>query len=112
LIVCEIDLHVGGAYRYVMQAPDGSEHPFKGGGIARSWHRSAWFTPNLRCGSRIQDIETLVTVLLRSANGKTTMTETILHPWWRRARDISLRCMGSRAPPNRWNKLEELLTQI
>ena len=28
--VCEIDLRVGGAYRYAGRAPDGSEVPFKG----------------------------------------------------------------------------------
>ena len=30
LTVCEIDLHLGGAWRIVMRMPDGSEHPFKG----------------------------------------------------------------------------------
>jgi uncharacterized protein YndB with AHSA1/START domain len=30
LAVCEIDLSPGGAYRYVMRGPDGSEYPFIG----------------------------------------------------------------------------------
>jgi uncharacterized protein YndB with AHSA1/START domain len=30
LVVCEIDLRPGGAYRFVERAPDGNEYPFKG----------------------------------------------------------------------------------
>jgi len=30
LSVCEVDLRPGGAYRFVMQFPDGKEEPFKG----------------------------------------------------------------------------------
>lgn len=30
MIVCEIDLRVGGKWRYVLRAPDGSEHGFSG----------------------------------------------------------------------------------
>jgi uncharacterized protein YndB with AHSA1/START domain len=30
LITCEMDLRVGGAYRFVQRGPDGSIHPFKG----------------------------------------------------------------------------------
>ena len=30
ITTCEIDLRVGGKWRYVLQAPDGSEHAFSG----------------------------------------------------------------------------------
>lgn len=30
MVVCEIDLRVGGKWRYVLQAPDGSQHGFSG----------------------------------------------------------------------------------
>jgi uncharacterized protein YndB with AHSA1/START domain len=30
LIVCEVDLRVGGGYRFVHRAPDGSQHAFRG----------------------------------------------------------------------------------
>jgi uncharacterized protein YndB with AHSA1/START domain len=30
LVTCEVDLRVGGAYRFVQQAPDGSRHAFRG----------------------------------------------------------------------------------
>lgn len=30
MTVCEIDLSVGGRWRYVLQTPDGSEHAFSG----------------------------------------------------------------------------------
>lgn len=30
LVVCDVDLRVGGAFRFVSRAPDGGEHPFSG----------------------------------------------------------------------------------
>jgi uncharacterized protein YndB with AHSA1/START domain len=30
LVVCEVDLRVGGGYRFVHRAPDGSQHAFRG----------------------------------------------------------------------------------
>jgi len=78
LTTCEIDLRVGGAWRYVLRAPDGSVHPFKG--VYREIER-----PDRLVHTQVYDIapydmcETVVTVLFAEKAGRTTVSETILH---------------------------------
>jgi uncharacterized protein YndB with AHSA1/START domain len=78
LAVCEIDLRVGGAYRYTMHAADGSEHTMQGvyreivppGRLVYTeQYVSRGFTSNAA----------LVTVPFAEHGGLTTLTSTILH---------------------------------
>jgi uncharacterized protein YndB with AHSA1/START domain len=78
LPVCEIDLRVGGAYRYVMRDPAGAAHTMRG--IYREIVRperlvytQQYVTEGFTSG------EALVTVLLAEHGGMTTLTNTILH---------------------------------
>lgn len=74
-VVCDIDLRVGGAYRYVWRAPDGSEMGM--GGIYRE----------IQGPERLVDVqlfdedwtggETLNTLILTEHNGKTTATHRV-----------------------------------
>jgi uncharacterized protein YndB with AHSA1/START domain len=108
--VCEIDLRVGGAYRYVMQAPDGSQYPFKG------VYREV-VAPERLVHTQIYDvepysnIETLVTVLFEERDGQTTMTETILHPSVE-TRDGHFSSGMEVGAAESLDKLEELLAQF
>ncbi len=76
LSTCEIDLQVGGAWRFVERGKDGNEHPFKGEyrGIA---------PPERLVFTQIYDVEpfsdkeVLVTVVLTEQDGETLMTETL-----------------------------------
>jgi uncharacterized protein YndB with AHSA1/START domain len=110
LAVCEIDLRVGGAYRYVMQLPDGSQHPFKG------VYREV-VAPERLVHTQVYDvepyssIETFVTVLFEEHDGKTTMTETILHPSVE-TRDGHVASGLELGVRESLNSLEELLTEI
>lgn len=69
----EVDLRVGGSYRFTMQAPDGEQ--FKGFGTYREIEppRKLVFTWNWE-DSVIEPTETLVTLELRDLGGKTELT--------------------------------------
>lgn len=81
--VCEIDLRPGGAYRYVMRGPDGSEVAMRG--VYREVVRperlvtTESFEGFSEVGWRPED-ETVITTLFAEQNGKTTWTATILYP--------------------------------
>lgn len=75
---CEIDLRVGGAWRFVMRMPDGSDHPFKG--VYRE------IVPDQRlvyseCYEmpQIGSPEWLTTVTFEEIAGGTRLTHSILH---------------------------------
>lgn len=76
LAVCDIDLKVGGNYRYVMRMPDGSEHGF--GGTYREIDPPARLVYIERY-EQIPGAETLVTVRFDEVGGKTVLTSTVLH---------------------------------
>lgn len=74
---CEIDLRPGGKWRYVLNAPDGSEHAFSG--VYRE------ITPFERLVTTegyeaIPGAEYLSTLTLEERNGKTLMTNHLLYP--------------------------------
>ena len=77
LAVCEIDLRVGGAYRYVIRKAGGQEHPFKG--VYREIDR-----PVRLVYTQVYDVapfnesETLVTTVFDEHDGRTTLRETSL----------------------------------
>lgn len=76
LIVCEIDLRVGGQWRYVMQEPSGAEHPFKG-----EFMEIERYTRLVR--TEIYDVapfnagHAVVTGMFQESDGKTLLTETM-----------------------------------
>jgi uncharacterized protein YndB with AHSA1/START domain len=79
LTVCEIDLAVGGAWRYVMRAPDGVEHTMTGvyreiappGRLVYTErYATAGFASN----------EAHVTLIFAEQGGMTTLTCAVLHP--------------------------------
>ena len=78
LPICEIDLRVGGAYCYVMRAPDGVDHTMQGvyreiTPPARLVYTERYVTEGFTSN------DALVTVLFAEHDGMTTLTSTILH---------------------------------
>jgi uncharacterized protein YndB with AHSA1/START domain len=75
LAVCEIDLRVGGAYRYVIRKTGGQEYPFKG-----VYREIA--APSRLVYTQIYDVEpfkiheAVVTTIFDEHNGRTTLRET------------------------------------
>ena len=78
LPICEIDLRVGGAYRYVMRDPGGMNHTMQGvyreiAPPARLVYTERYVTEGFISN------DALVTVLFAEHDGMTTLTSTILH---------------------------------
>ncbi|BCM91014.1 hypothetical protein IAD21_02878 [Abditibacteriota bacterium] len=103
--VCEIDLRVGGAWRYVVRMPDGAEFGFNGvyreiEAPKRLVHTSI-FEP-------MPEHEALVTVLFEEHDGKTTLIETTLHKSVE-ARDGHLQSGMEAGAAQTFDRLEALL---
>jgi uncharacterized protein YndB with AHSA1/START domain len=78
LTVCEIDLRVGGTYRYVMRSPDGVDHTMTG--VYREIvppKRLVYTERYLTEGFASNEAQ--VTVLFAEHGGMTTLTSTVLH---------------------------------
>ena len=76
LIVCEVDLRVGGSYRFVARMTDGTEHALSG------VYRDIVSPERLVFTQRFNDDpnkEALVALLFEECSGKTVMTMTALY---------------------------------
>jgi uncharacterized protein YndB with AHSA1/START domain len=106
LEVCEIDLRVGGAYRYVWRGPNGAEMGM--GGI----HREV-VIPERVVATQLFDQdwtsgEAIGTLVLTEENGKTTLTNTLLYSS-KEARDAVLKTPMDKGMAAGYDRLEELL---
>lgn len=78
LVACEIELRVGGSYRYTMRSPDGVHHTMTG--IYREItppQRLVYTERYVTEGFTSNDA--VVTVLFAEHGGMTTLTSTVLH---------------------------------
>ncbi len=107
--VCEIDLRVGGAYRYVWRHADGKEMGM--GGI----YREIVPQERLVCTELFDEAwypgEALVTTILAEQGGRTTLTSTMLYVW-QETRDAVLKSGMERGVAASYDRLEELLVSI
>ena len=104
LAVCEIDLKVGGKWRFVLRGPDGKEM-----GMGGVYHELAPPERDVHTES-FDDFpgESLVTGVLAEHNGKTTMTATILYPS-REVRDEVIKSGIEHGAAETYDKLAEML---
>jgi uncharacterized protein YndB with AHSA1/START domain len=86
--VCEIDLRVGGAYRYVWRHEDGREMGM--GGLFREIARPDRLVHTEKFDTAWYPGESLITSVLAEKAGKTTLTATMLYES-REARDTVLK---------------------
>jgi uncharacterized protein YndB with AHSA1/START domain len=107
--VCEIDLMVGGAYRYVWRHADGREMGM--GGI----YREIVPQERLVCTELFDEAwypgEALVTTILAEQGGRTTLTSTMLYVS-QETRDAVLKSGMERGVAASYDRLEELLVSI
>jgi uncharacterized protein YndB with AHSA1/START domain len=106
LVVCEVDLRVGGAWRFVSRGPDGAE--LGHGGVYREIlppHRLVYtelFDDQSYPG------ESLVTHVLVEHDARTTLTSAVLYAS-REGRDIVLGYPMARGVAEAYDRLAELL---
>jgi len=104
--VCEIDLRVGGAYRFEWLGQDGTRMGM--GGVYREI-----VIPERIVNTQLFDVdwtggETLGTLLLTEQGGKTTLTNSVLYSS-REARDAALRTPMAEGVEAGYARLDELL---
>jgi len=107
LAVCEVDLKVGGGFRFVLRGPDGREMGMRGVyreivPPERSVHMESFDDyPG----------ESQVTAVFVEENGKTTLTATVLYPS-KEVRDIVIKSGMERGAAESYDKLAELLASM
>jgi uncharacterized protein YndB with AHSA1/START domain len=104
LTVCEVDLRVGGTFRFILRGPDGKEMGMRGVyreivAPERSVHMESFDDyPG----------ESQVTTVLAERGGKTTLTATVLYPS-QEIRDIVIKSGMEHGAAESYDKLAELL---
>jgi uncharacterized protein YndB with AHSA1/START domain len=108
MVVCQIDLKVGGSFRYVWRNTDGSE--LKMHGVYREINPPDRLvnTDSFDFGCDAQAGEQMATTVLTERDGQTTLTCTLIYPS-KEARDATLGSGMERGVAASYNRLEELL---
>ncbi|HEV8381473.1 MAG TPA: SRPBCC family protein [Gemmatimonadales bacterium] len=106
--VCDIDLRVGGQYRYVWQNADGRKM-----GMGGTFREVA--PPSRIVATEVYEDywtggETLVTTELLEARGQTTLTTTVRYAT-REARDAAVKMGATKGLEASYNRLDELLRE-
>ena len=107
--VCEIDLKVGGAYRFVWRGPDGGEMGM--GGVHREIVVPERFVVTERFDQSWYPGEALVTNALVEQGGQTTLTLTVRYDL-PEARDIALKSPMEQGVTASYDRLAELLASL
>jgi uncharacterized protein YndB with AHSA1/START domain len=104
--VCEVDLKVGGAYRFVWRGPDGREMGM--GGVYREIVRPERLVATEKFDDPWYEGEALDTTTFVEREGKTTATTTVLYAS-REVRDAVLKSPMERGVAESYDKLAEVL---
>ena len=104
--VCEIDLKVGGTYRYVWRHADGNEMGM--GGVYREIDAPERVIATEKFDQAWYPGEAVGTLLLIEQGGKTTITQTVLYES-RETRDAVLKSPMEKGVAASYDRLEEIL---
>ena len=106
LAVCDVDLKVGGKYRYVWRGPDGAEMGM--GGVYREIVRPERLVATEKFDEAWYPGEAVDTMVLVEEGGKTTLTTTVLYAS-QEARDGVLKTPMASGVAESYDMLAELL---
>ncbi len=109
LVVCEIDLRVGGAYRFVWRRADGTEMGM--GGVYREIVPPERFVVTERFDKAWYSGEAVVTQALVEQGGQSTLTLTVRYES-REARDTALKTPMEQGMAAAYDRLAELLASL
>jgi uncharacterized protein YndB with AHSA1/START domain len=104
--VCEIDLQVGGAYRFLWRGSDGTEMGTRG--VSREIMPPERFVATEKFDDPWYPGESLITYVLVEHGRKTTLTLTVLYES-REARDAVLKTPMEHGVAMSYDRLEQLL---
>jgi uncharacterized protein YndB with AHSA1/START domain len=107
LAVCDVDLKVGGRWRFVLRGPDGADM-----GMSGVYREIA--SPERLVSTEAFDEypgEALATIVLVEDGGKTTFTNTLLYPS-RAIRDIVINTGMEHGAAESYDKLDEHLASV
>ena len=111
LVVCEIDLQVGGTWRYVVRAPDASEMVLHGSYLQIDRpERLVTTAANDDCDA-VAGSESLVTTVLDELAGRTTLTSTERFPS-RPIRDAALNSGMEHGVAQGYDRMAETLASL
>jgi len=106
LAVCEVDLTVGGAYRWVWRGPEGNEMGM--GGVYREIEAPERLVSTEKFDDPWYEGEALDTLVFEEEDGKTTVTTTVLYES-QQIRDAVLESGMATGVAESYDVLEELL---
>jgi uncharacterized protein YndB with AHSA1/START domain len=106
LVVCEVDLRVGGTWRFVSRGPGGAE--LGHGGVYREIQPPDRLVYSELFDDQSYPGESLITHVPVEHDGNTTLTSTVLYAS-REARDIVLAYPMERGVAEAYDRLAELL---
>jgi uncharacterized protein YndB with AHSA1/START domain len=108
MVVCEIDLKVGGKFRYVWRNADGTEMGMHGVFREIIPPERVVQTESFDFGCDAQSGEAVGTAVLTEQAGRTTLTTTILYPS-KEARDATIASGMEHGVAASYSRLEELV---
>jgi uncharacterized protein YndB with AHSA1/START domain len=109
LVVCEVDLRVGGTWRFVSCGPDGTDMGHSG--VYRVIQPPDRLVYTELFDDQSYPGESLITHILVERNGKTTLTSTLRYAS-QKGRDIVLRYPMERGVAQGYDRLDELLAEL
>jgi uncharacterized protein YndB with AHSA1/START domain len=107
--VCEVDLRVGGKYRYVWRGPDGTDMGM--GGVYKEIVRPERIVCTEKFDDPWYEGEALDTTVFVEKGGKTTVTTTVLYAS-QKVRDAVLESPMAGGVEQSYRKLAEVLASI
>ena len=108
MVVCEVDLKVGGTYRYVWRGPDGDMGM---GGVFREVVRPERLVCTEQFDQPWYEGEAVDTLVMVEQGGKTTVTTTVLYAS-RKVRDAVIKSGMARGVEESYDRLAEILPTI